>query len=100
MRTHSVGIKMCGGCNPRIDRSKLVMNLSAYLEPRGHRIYLRTKNVDMLICISGCSANCADEDLDADVKKTIVAGESVDAYFVNENSLRDEIIRKEAKLYG
>lgn len=55
-----VGLKYCGGCNPRYDRAALARRLqSACPESRFHAaapgvVY------DVLVVLCGCSARCAD----------------------------------------
>jgi 4-hydroxybutyrate CoA-transferase len=55
-----VGVKYCGGCNPRYDRGEFAKRLSS--EFRG---IIEFENVqednkyDALLVISGCSSNCA-----------------------------------------
>lgn len=56
----TVGVKYCGGCNPRYDRVALVARLAAdhpslRLEPAQPGVYY-----DLLLVVCGCSARCAD----------------------------------------
>lgn len=58
--TRVVGVKYCGGCNPRYDRVALVKRLSAAfpslrLEPARPGIVY-----DYLLVVCGCSARCAE----------------------------------------
>ena len=54
------GIKYCGGCNPRYNRTKFFENLKktcpeinfAYIQPNA--------SYDHLIVINGCPSKCAD----------------------------------------
>jgi len=95
MRSLNIGIRMCGGCNPIIDRADILLRITAYFESKGYRILVNEKTADYLICISGCSASCADDNGDEEMIKTVIAGESVDAIVVKEEFLCEEVIRKE-----
>lgn len=55
-----VGVKYCGGCNPRYDRVALVHRLMEeqpqdYFEPA-----VPGEMYDLLLVICGCQAQCAD----------------------------------------
>lgn len=53
-----IGIKYCGGCNPRYDRKEF----AGYLESRfGRRFEAAdtSKEYDVLIVLCGCSSGCA-----------------------------------------
>ncbi|MDR3554029.1 MAG: hypothetical protein P4L55_04685 [Syntrophobacteraceae bacterium] len=56
-----VGIKYCGGCNPRIDRSRVAEEIGACL-PEGFQLVQGKGPVvwDVGILICGCAVACAD----------------------------------------
>lgn len=58
-----VGVKYCGGCNPRHDRgsfaAKLYNQFKGIIEFENVR---EDSNYDALLIISGCTSNCADYD--------------------------------------
>ena len=56
----TVGVKYCGGCNPRYDRVALVQQLAAAF-PRLSFSHARPEEPgDILLVVCGCSARCAD----------------------------------------
>lgn len=90
-------LKYCGGCNPEINRSKIIAEVKRGLPPD---IELVGKTADekaeVGIMMSGCSTTCLDRE---DVRKSakrwiIVGGNNVDYYPVDNNQLTDHIIRK------
>ena len=90
-----IGIKYCGGCNPQIDRTKLVQEISKILSPACILTENQTKekwDVGILIC--GCLTACADKpDFKNLARKWIVvAGNSVDLDNAPEEKLADIII--------
>jgi hypothetical protein len=76
-----IGIKYCGGCNPHIDRKKLVQEIKKLLPPEF--IFAKetsSKPWDIGILVCGCLTACADKpDFKNLARKWIVvAGNSVD----------------------
>ncbi len=55
-----IGIKYCGGCNPRYDRSLIAARLRR--EFGGHDIVTanETETFDVVAVICGCGSQCAD----------------------------------------
>jgi hypothetical protein len=92
-----IGIKYCGGCNPVIDRSRLVSEIGKLLPPG----YILTtdnsshpRDIGILVC--GCSTACADK---PDVKKLarqwiFAAGNSVDLENIPEEKMAGAIVKK------
>jgi hypothetical protein len=89
-----IGIKFCGGCNPRIDRGTIAQAVRAYLSSTGCTVIYNRLDVDFVIYISGCTADCAKRYSTADVPCIVVAGDSLDAVPVAENELVVEILCK------
>ena len=57
-----VGIKYCGGCNPRYDRAARVKELCA-ANPEWEAEYASEGvNYDLLLVVGGCTACCASFD--------------------------------------
>ncbi|PKM89880.1 MAG: hypothetical protein CVU87_04060 [Firmicutes bacterium HGW-Firmicutes-12] len=56
-----VGVKYCGGCNPRYDRGNFAQKLSnefkGIIEFENAQ---ETNQYEALLIISGCTSNCAD----------------------------------------
>lgn len=89
-----VSIIFCGGCNPRIDRGRLADELARRLAARGCRISYNRRDADLLICLSGCTADCARHDGPAGVPGIAVAAAAVDAVSVPEADIADVVIQK------
>ena len=92
-----IGIKYCGGCNPHIDRAKLVQEIGKLLPPE----YSLTTNLssnpgDIGILICGCPAACAykPDFNNSTGKGIIVAGSSVDLDNAPEEKLAAIVVRK------
>jgi len=92
-----IGIKYCGGCNPQIDRTKLVREIVKRL-PRGFILSdSKTKGPwDTGILFCGCLTACADKmDFKNLARKwIIVAGNSVDQSTTPEKELAKIVLSK------
>ena len=57
-----IGVKYCGGCNPRYDRVKALDRLRSQLVH--HRFFLtdEEQEMDVLLVLAGCGAACAEVD--------------------------------------
>ncbi|MCT4594111.1 MAG: hypothetical protein N4A57_07580 [Anaeromicrobium sp.] len=55
-----IGIKFCGGCNPRYDRKKVFGRMKVDLE--GEQIDLAREDIiyDYIVVLGGCTNCCAD----------------------------------------
>jgi hypothetical protein len=92
-----IGIKYCGGCNPHIDRAKLVCKIGKALPPEyGLTAEQYTDPWDIGILICGCPTACVDKpDVRGLARKwVIVAGKSIDLNNVPEEKLADFAVRK------
>jgi len=93
----TIGIKYCGGCNPRIDRGELVRRLERLLPPG---CLLVTGNssegqkIGVLVC--GCPVACAARKSTGDIaaRWLRVAGETLDLKHVPECSLAEAVAEK------
>jgi hypothetical protein len=91
-----IGVKLCGGCNPLIDRGKLLKQLKQKL-PQGYELRLDDSEPwDVGIIISGCSSACNDSDeLRKKARRWIlVSGARLDHIALEENQLAYNIVRK------
>ena len=52
-----IGIKYCGGCNPRYDRPTLAARLKSDLP--GAQVVSAGKTQDYVVVLCGCSSACA-----------------------------------------
>ena len=76
-----IGVKYCGGCNPLIDRAKLVQEIGKLLPPEYSLTTDQSSNTwDVGILVCGCKTACADKSEFKILARTwiIVAGGSVD----------------------
>jgi hypothetical protein len=75
-----IGIKYCGGCNPHIDRTKLVQEIKKLLPPEFVFTTVHSSVWDIGILVCGCPAACAEKPEFKNLarKWIIVAGNSVD----------------------
>ncbi len=54
-----IGIKYCGGCNPRYDRSKFIKLLNKKLPSCKFEIISLIKEYDYVFIVCGCDSICA-----------------------------------------
>jgi hypothetical protein len=57
----TIGIWYCGGCNPEIDRSRIVLELREGLQKMGLKVDFtsdRERPVDMVLLVNGCKHAC------------------------------------------
>jgi len=92
-----IGAKYCGGCNPTIDREKLVQEIKTLLP---QEFILADNNPhdpwDVGILVCGCLTACAHKpDFKSPVQQWIVvAGNSVDCNAISEQQLAKTVLRK------
>lgn len=92
-----IGIKYCGGCNPVINRAKLVQEIKKLLPTEfSFATDQSSKQWDIGILVCGCLTACADKpDLKNIARKwIIVAGNSVDHSSTPEKELTDTVLGK------
>ncbi|MDD5525331.1 MAG: hypothetical protein PHV90_08840, partial [Smithella sp.] len=92
-----ISIKYCGGCNPIIDRAKLVREIEKLLPPEcGLSKDQSSNNWDVGILVCGCLTACADKPDFKNIarKWIIVAGYSVDLDNAPEEKLADIVSDK------
>lgn len=58
----TVGIKYCGGCNPRYDRVKKVQELKNHYPQFCFSYAVPAQTYDFLLVICGCNANCTNHE--------------------------------------
>jgi hypothetical protein len=95
--TRRVSIIFCGGCNPRIDRGRLADELTRRLAVYGCQISYNRRDADLLIYLSGCTADCARADGPAGIPGIAVAASAVDAVAVPEAGLAEAVLEKALK---
>jgi 4-hydroxybutyrate CoA-transferase len=93
----SIGVKYCGGCNPHIDRAKLVQETKKLLPTEfSFATDQSSKQWDIGILVCGCLTACADKPNFKNLahKWIIVAGNSVDHGTVSEKDLAEIVLSK------
>jgi hypothetical protein len=90
-----IGIKYCGGCNPVIDRRKLVQTLEKILPP-DYRLAAGEPPEDwsLAIALCGCPAACADHTTAGGMngKWICIGGETIDLEHVREDDMAVKVV--------
>ncbi len=84
-------VKYCGGCNPEIDRVRVVEEARSWAAARGVPVkYATGEEVpatgDLLLVVSGCGVDCATRPPGYG-DEVVVAGRSLEGEFVPEEEL-------------
>ena len=98
-KKYNVRVRYCGGCNPEIDRGRLVKELEAHNRADGDVVTFvgRAEVGDLLLLINGCPRACLEEDdpgLGQTGKWISVQGERVDLEAVPEEELSHVVWQK------
>ncbi|HWR45711.1 hypothetical protein [Sporomusa sp.] len=84
-----ISIRFCGGCNPQIDRGVIAGQLRASLTGRGYEVVFNQYDADVIIYLSGCTADCANR-YSQDIGNTpciIINGNNVNSTVVKDCEL-------------
>jgi 4-hydroxybutyrate CoA-transferase len=54
----NIGIKYCGGCNPKFDRKAFVEELKSRHKDINFEIASETSNYELVFLVNGCSRAC------------------------------------------
>jgi hypothetical protein len=96
----TIGVRYCGGCNPHIDRSRVVMELKEGIEKRGLGIDFtleRGKAVDVVLLVNGCPHACLEGESLTSVRgrpEVSVRGEMIDDQYVGEVDMVKILMQK------
>ena len=96
----SIGLRYCGGCNPQIDRSKVIRKLEKGLKERGVKLDFTTSTqntVDTILLINGCMHACLEEEYlmeDNNPQFISIKGEMVESQYVKEEHIPEFLIKK------
>lgn len=88
-----ISIKFCGGCNPRIDRGNIATEIKSGLESEFEFLY-NSLDADLIIFLSGCTANCSWHYGRNDKPGIIIAADTVDAIAVRKSHIGILVIKK------
>ena len=89
-----MSIRFCGGCNPRIDRGRIALELQRALEGMGHRVVFNNPDAGFVIFLSGCMSGCAFKFNPGNPPYVTVAAATVDGEEVGEARIVPEVLRK------
>ena len=92
-----IGIKYCGGCNPLIDRARLVSEVGKLLPPEYVLTTDKSSNPwDIGILVCGCSTACVEKPEIRNLARQwiFVAGNSVDLENITEEKMAGVIVEK------
>ena len=97
-----IGVKYCGGCNPRIERSKFVDELRKKLAgDLSLAIGCGTEKWELGILVCGCSSACADrpETRNRALEWIVVSGPAVESESISESELATVVALKINKFF-
>jgi len=94
MNNRRISIIFCGGCNPRIDRGKVALQVQEILVARGYEVEYNSLDADFDIYMSGCTANCALKYNHSNHPSIVVAAATVDVVPMDKENLVNEIVMK------
>jgi len=89
----AIGLRYCGGCNPQIDRSRIVNDLRENLNAMGLEVDLvpeGEKPVDVILLVNGCRHACREKEYPESGRGGPVIslrGEMVDDQYVAEGDI-------------
>ena len=64
VRTLTMRVRYCGGCNPEIDRGSLVSRFKGILQADGiQAVFCKDGEADWLLLVNGCPRACLEEEL-------------------------------------
>jgi hypothetical protein len=99
MNSAQVSIQFCGGCNPRIDRGRIALELKRELEGLGFRISFNKPDSEFVIFLSGCMSSCAFKFNPRNPPYVTVAASTVDIDATDEARIVPEVLRKVKAYY-
>jgi hypothetical protein len=82
-----VSIRFCGGCNPRIDRGKIALELQKAFTGMGLDFVFNTSEADFAVFLSGCLSGCALKYNPQDPPYVTVAATTVNGLDVSEETV-------------
>ena len=96
----TVGIQFCGGCNPRIDRGQIALELQKELVDMQFEVAFNNPDADIVVFLSGCLSGCAFKlNPTEEPRFVMVAGDALDGVYLGEDLIVSEVIRKVRQYY-
>ncbi len=99
MRPMTVGIQFCGGCNPRIDRGQIALELQKAFIDMGFDVVFNSPDTDFVVFLSGCLSGCAFKYNPKDPPYVMVAAATVDGVEMPAERIVPEVLMKVRKFY-
>lgn len=99
MNSAQVSIQFCGGCNPRIDRGRIALELKRKLEGIGFHVCFNKPDTEFVIFLSGCMSSCAFKFNPRNPPYVTVAANTVDTDEIDEARIVPEVLRKVKAYY-
>lgn len=93
MEGKQISINFCGGCNPRIDRGLIAAEVASILAAEGYLVFFNQPAADLIIYLSGCTANCAEPVEPGETLFVTVAGDVFEQMKAAENELVAMIVK-------
>ncbi len=90
-----VGIKYCGGCNPIIDRKRLVKRVMQKLPTDHIYEFFDFTECDVVLVVNGCTIACAE--IPSGNNIVLVAGPTIDSWDYSESMLVDKVLERLSK---
>lgn len=90
-------VKYCGGCNPEINRSKIVREIKAGLPENIEIITKPTgQTADLGLMVAGCSSNCLDREEIRQLAKhwIIVSGSNVNLFPTDKDLIARRVVKE------
>jgi hypothetical protein len=97
--SRQISIQFCGGCNPRIDRGRIALELKRELEGLGCRVSFNKPDSEFVIFLSGCMSSCSFKFNPRTPPYVIVAANTVDIDVTDETRIVPEVLRKVNNYY-
>ena len=94
MKPITVCIQFCGGCNPRIDRGRIAIQLQNELLDRGFNVVFNNPAADYTVFLSGCLSGCAFKFNPREPPFVAVAESTVDGTEIPLETIVWEVLRK------
>ena len=94
MNPMKVCIQFCGGCNPRIDRGRIAIQLQNELLNRGFNVAFNSRDANFTVFLSGCLSGCAFKFNPQEPPFVAVAESTVDGVEIPLETIVREVLRK------
>jgi hypothetical protein len=96
----TIGVRYCGGCNPQIDRSRVVKDLEEGLRKSDLPVDFTTEKerfADVILLVNGCKHACLEgKQGESDRGQPVISvrGEMVDEQYVEEGDIVKMLIQR------